>query len=371
MNAADFLTATNGFPLESDSTLGFMQASYLEGIRALARMAGTDNVIITGLKVVNGSASDGYILKDGDLVRFVGGQVAANYVIEVVAQEKANEDGELYERYFTKTARFGSGVGSYQFAQLVRAETLTNLVGIIRTTFGDGNIIAGCESTVNGATVQISAGAAFLGENYTEVPGYAGSFPAYLLEGGVWTATLPTVGAFITFDPYTADRIEYSYRRKMTPSGQVIMFVGDLSNFTGAGTGRWALDGFALMDGRNGTFDMRGRMPIGYDERATDPGNGVWDPSYRNVGAAGGDKRVALTVAEMPVHRHGPAVIAEGDVGMIRKARAGENVTNAQSDPTAGEPDVVGSPAPVPESGGGQSHENRPPYRVLIYAQRL
>lgn len=371
MNSADFSTAPDGFPLESDATLGFMQSAYLDGIRALARMAGADNVIVAGLNVVNGVASDGWILKEGDLVRFTGGNVTATYVIETTAQQKANENGSLYDRYFQKSARFGSGVGAFQFSELARAESLTNLVGIIRTTFGDGNIISGCESTVTGASVSITAGAAFLGGNYTVVPSYDGSFPAYLREGGVWTATLPTTGAFITFDPFTKDRIEYSYRRKMTPRGQVLMFAGEISTFLASGLGRWAMDGFAICDGRNGTIDMRGLFAVGYDERATDPGTGVWDASYRTLGATGGQKRVTLTELEMPAHRHGPAAINNGDFGLVRRASTGEDTTNASSDITAGEPDVKTPPAPIPTAGGGQSHENRPPYRVLIYAQRL
>lgn len=371
MNYADFGTAPDGFPLESDATLGFMQSSYLNALRALAKMSGDDDVIVSGLDVVGGVATDGYILKDGDLVYFQGGTVQATYVIETTAQEKANENGVLYDRYFTKKARFGSGSGQHTFADLVRAETLVKQIEIIRETFGDNTVINGCESTVAGATVTITAGAAFIDGLYVEAGSYSGSFPVYLKPDGTYTATEPASGSYITFDPYTKDRIEYSYRRKMTPVGTIQMFAGDLDMFDGSGLGKWGWNGWALCNGSNGTVDMRGFFPVGYDPRTTDPGGGVWDANYKNVGATGGEKQHTLTIDEMPSHQHTGSSIANGEAGLIRKADTGENRTNAASDVTPGEPDVITSPAPIPAQGGGQAHENRPPYRVLLFVQRI
>jgi hypothetical protein len=40
MNYTDFFAAPNGFPLESDATLGFMQTDYQSAITGLAKLAG-------------------------------------------------------------------------------------------------------------------------------------------------------------------------------------------------------------------------------------------------------------------------------------------------------------------------------------------
>jgi len=371
MNYADFSTAPDGFPLESDATLGFMQSAYVDALRGLAKMAGADDIIVSGLVVTGGIATDGWILKDGDLVFFQGGTVGSTYLIETTAEQKANENGTLYDRYFTKKARFGSGAGAHNWADLVRAESLTNLIDIIRNTFGDGNVIFGMESTVAGASVDISAGAAFLGGAYVEAPSYSGSYPAYFKEDGTWTATEPVSGNYLTFDPYTKDRVEYSYRRKMTPVGTVQMFLGDTDMFDGTGLGKWGWHGWALCNGANGTTDLRGYFPVGYDPRTSDPGNGVWDANYKNLGAAGGEKEHQLTVDEMPSHRHTGSTIAETEYGLIRRATTGENKTSAATDISPGEPDVITAPGPIPAQGGDQGHENRPPYRVLMFVQRI
>lgn len=120
MNYADFTTAPDGFPLESDATLGFMQTAYSEAVRALAQLAGDDLVVVSGCIESGSVMSDGWILLDGDLVFFEGGTISANFIIQEVATQKANQNGTLVDRYFVKKAVFGSGPSEVPCASLRR-----------------------------------------------------------------------------------------------------------------------------------------------------------------------------------------------------------------------------------------------------------
>lgn len=71
------------------------------------------------------------------------------------------------------------------------------------------------------------------------------------------------------------------------------------------------------------------------------------------LGATGGEDLVTLTIAQMPEHNH--SLIARAG------AAAGSNhvVTGATNQAAA---NFTTSPSPVGNSGGGQPHENRPPF---------
>ena len=108
--------------------------------------------------------------------------------------------------------------------------------------------------------------------------------------------------------------------------------------------------GFVLCDGNNGTPDLRGRFVVGHH-----PSNGDYD-----VDDTGGAEDVTLTIAQMPSHKHDTTV------------------DNTKLFPSNGQTSINfggagGYPATtftMSNTGGGQSHENRPPYYALCYIMK-
>lgn len=128
------------------------------------------------------------------------------------------------------------------------------------------------------------------------------------------------------------------------PTGGIIMWNGAEEEIP---------DGWALCNGENGTPDLRNRFVVGAGS-----GGGY------AVGDTGGANSVTLTVAQMPSHSH---VISAKTVGYAGGWNARQEALtydgNAQFN---GRRDVAGD-----ATGGGQAHENRPPYYALCFIMRV
>jgi len=129
--------------------------------------------------------------------------------------------------------------------------------------------------------------------------------------------------------------VGYAYHAENgVPQGAIVMWSGAIANIP---------DGWALCDGTNGTPDLRDRFVVGAGT--------TYDPDD-----TGGEATHTLTIAEIPSHTH--------------------TTNNANSDAGAGRP-ASGSDAPEGSgyhtsnsTGGGQPHENRPPYYALAYIMK-
>lgn len=380
MNYADFISQPNGFPLESDSTLGFMQADYQSAIKAVARLAGGNGVILTGLIVTAGTASDGWILYDGDVIFFQGGTVSTYFIITQNVQQKANENGLMVDRYFTKKAQFGVGSGQVAFSSLKRIDSIEDLMAKLSqiVSFDPAVILEGCAVTnVAGGSCDISAGTIVIDGKFIDTDAYSGNYPVYVPPDGVYTTSEPVSGNYITFDPYTSQRYGDVLRRQVFREGQVIIQKTTTDRFDSNGVGRWEMKGFQLLNGYNSEADWRGRFPVMFDNRTSDPSNGIWDALYNTPGNTGGEKAHALTIDEMPSHNHTENTVAGTDVdpgeyGLIRKSVSGENRTTNTTDTSQSgvEPDIVTSPRDIPYQGENDAHENRPPFVVVVFAIR-
>lgn len=109
-------------------------------------------------------------------------------------------------------------------------------------------------------------------------------------------------------------------------------------------------DGWALCDGTNNTPDLRARFIVG-------AGNGY------NVGDTGGSPNVTLTLSQIPAHNH--------DNGAYKwLLKMDGQATADKTDNTANEPNLY-SCGDIKPAGGGQAHENRPPYYALCYIMKL
>ena len=108
--------------------------------------------------------------------------------------------------------------------------------------------------------------------------------------------------------------------------------------------------GFTLCDGQNNTPDLRGRFVVGFHDS-----NGDYD-----VDDTGGAETVTLSIAQIPSHKHDTSV------------------DNTKLFPSNGQTSINfggagGYPATtftMSNTGGGQSHENRPPYYALCYIMK-
>ena len=94
--------------------------------------------------------------------------------------------------------------------------------------------------------------------------------------------------------------------------------------------------------------DLRGKFVVGHH-----PSNGDYD-----VGDTGGEESVTLTVDQIPPHSH----VYKNQVAII----------NASQRPwPANNNDCRLDDADTSSTGGGQSHENRPPYYALMFIVKL
>ncbi len=137
--------------------------------------------------------------------------------------------------------------------------------------------------------------------------------------------------------------------------------------------------GWALCDGTNNTPDLRGRFVLGYGK-----GDGLTE---RKKGEKGGLESVALTITEMPSHKHKFGV--GGDNSGDRQATDGEGAGGTTEgwstslDRAAfknwttfegGDKSittVTGYNADRQSTWGTKPHENMPPYYVLAYIMKV
>ncbi|WEK18165.1 MAG: hypothetical protein P0Y49_15345 [Candidatus Pedobacter colombiensis] len=127
-----------------------------------------------------------------------------------------------------------------------------------------------------------------------------------------------------------------------------------MASFDASGLGitpRW--DGWALMNGNNGTKDAQGRSLIGVG-RYFDSVTGL-QTNY-TIGELGGEKTHKLTVAEMPNHDHTmeSGSVSSGGAGAYQGYNGGGS-GGARTRP----------------SGGGQPHNNMQPYLAVYIVVKI
>lgn len=359
MNYADFNTQPLGFPLESDSTLGFMQNDYQSAINGLAGLAGGNNIIISGMIDSGASVSAGWAIVNGELMKFEGGVKSTNVVVVQTILQKQNDGGTLIDRYFTKVLKFGTGTGSFTYDSLIRIETVQGLTNKLISLFSFESevIVKGCDvSNVTVSNCDIAPGVVLINNKFLTTGSYSGGFPVYINESGMFVNTAPTSN-FIKFDPYSSQTFKAVFKRASTFINEVIEIVTLSDQWDNTGLGKWAYKGFALCNGLNGTVDKRGRFSVGYDERLTDPANGIWDASYNTPGNNGGAKGISLIADNIPplnvTVNQGNSYVGAGPNGIVGRGAASPNTFD------------------ILTTGTGSSHENRPPWKVLVYAQRI
>jgi len=144
-------------------------------------------------------------------------------------------------------------------------------------------------------------------------------------------------------------------QKALVPVGMISMWSGAIGNIP---------IGWKLCDGANGTPNLKGKFIVGYDPA---------DEDYNTIGATGGEKQHELTNEEMPEHNHGGVTSVAGahthtydwedTVGLGSPgAEDGSSSFSTRNTSSAGNHTHT-----IFNDGGGEAHENRPPYYTLAY----
>jgi len=118
MNRID-LTQLNGFRF-GQRAAKFLQDANIDMIAALASFFG-DKIIISGVEVAAGAVSDGWIIYNGEIIKFVGGAEGPDVVIQEQTEDSKFADDILRPVYKIRTAKIGAP-GTFPFADLQRID---------------------------------------------------------------------------------------------------------------------------------------------------------------------------------------------------------------------------------------------------------
>ena len=138
----------------------------------------------------------------------------------------------------------------------------------------------------------------------------------------------------------------------------------------------WALCNGATVNGIP-TPDLRNRFIVGASYNPSE--------SYL-IGATGGTNGVTLTLNQIPSHNHGGTTGDDSPDHFHRVHNVRKSVPSSPTQQPIFDYDVINysnpsAPAtgganqrhqhPISSSGGGQAHENRPPYYALAFIMRV
>jgi len=142
------------------------------------------------------------------------------------------------------------------------------------------------------------------------------------------------------------------------------------TNFDSTGLGRLERLGWAICNGENGTANMRGRVPVGFDSNTINPADNVWDADYNRMGSVGGEKKHQLSEAELAEHQHDTL---EGNI--YRKNNFSQDdvptVFFSDGNPLSASTTNFTGAFKTGKTGGNQAHENRQPFIVTLFIQKL
>lgn len=127
------IISSTGYPGTND-TLRFIQEAINEPITALAQLCG-DKVILSGVVVTGQTVSNGYVVINGEILPFVGGQLQTQCSIQEDAESAIydadnDNDGQqdVLPIFKTRKVVFGTaGLTPFNFSELTRLTAINRL----------------------------------------------------------------------------------------------------------------------------------------------------------------------------------------------------------------------------------------------------
>lgn len=121
-------THNGGLPF-SQNVAAFMQGTYGLQFGALAGLIG-DKAIVSGVELISGNVTAGWITYGGMLIPFEAGLATANVDIITSTSDLMYEDGQTKQVYTTRVARCVN-VGGFPFSDLKRLSTYKALMDMV------------------------------------------------------------------------------------------------------------------------------------------------------------------------------------------------------------------------------------------------
>lgn len=238
----------------------------------------------------------------------------------------------------------------------------------------NGVILRGCavQTTDDNKILHISAGWVLLEGTIGIVPAFepaSAVAEAYLQKTGdtiEWVEKLSRKKTHINFSPYTSQYLSDVRRRNNAYIGEIRMMAVKTQDFDDTGLGRYAMLGWAICNGANGTVNLSNKTVRG----AVSP---------LDIGTESGKDTVSLTVANMPPHNHQSEDVNQwqsvppGGYGLIRRPTSGESVTSTSFDgrTTESEPDIRNTPMPIPMQGSATPFSVVNKHLKVLFIQRI
>jgi hypothetical protein len=360
------------------NTLAFLQTAYGSSLDAVAKGIG-EKYVMYGCVDDGVNLSDGFIVCNGILMPFIGGLKTDTIYIETITGDEGFDDGNIKEVYKTYRAKFGAPGSGFPYTDLKRLPFNSSSIGdfatiagqILKAAVGQENevILKGCLVTdvVPGGpgtgTLEISAGLVLMGDKCINTPAYSGAYPCYLKDNASWVTAVPGAGSYITFDPYTSQRYADVMKRATTSIGDIVIKRTLSDRFdTGTGLGRWEMKGFKL------SSTLQNRVPVGLwwdgivevnvsHANNTGPENQGGENAHTLQSAEQGSLTVATKTDD----------IGGGTYNAVAKIRINgvENIDGPSNQVG------FGTNITVPAAAALQAHENRQPFTVVVYAERI
>jgi microcystin-dependent protein len=160
--------------------------------------------------------------------------------------------------------------------------------------------------------------------------------------------------------------IQTQITSSLFPAGGIILWSGSTASIP---------SGWVLCDGSNSTPDLRDRFVVGAGS------------SYA-VNATGGASSVTLATSQIPAHNHSASSSSSTTINdsghshsisalrpsesgnTISTSTGGAAVTASTNSATTGITASTSTSTTIGNTGGGGSHENRPPYYALAYIMK-
>lgn len=169
---------------------------------------------------------------------------------------------------------------------------------------------------------------------------------------------------------------------QLCPSHVALPYFGDLNNFdsTGKGYSNKGFDKVYIMNGNNGTIDMRGYSIMGANSSAVSGGNldSRVDPSNTNFtlgpNAKAGEVNHTLSVKEIPSHTH--TVTDPGHSHTYIAPKLNQGHPSGSKDSEARHNQTISTSSSktgitLASTGGGSAHNNIPPVIGAVWIIKI